>query len=227
MPETVEAAHPHPHFDPAHRHQFDSAEQQKTASTLGMWIFLATEVMFFGGLFAAYTVYRFLNPHAFAEASHHMSVPLGAVNTTVLICSSLTMALAVRSAQLSRKKATAWFIIGTMIFGIAFLGVKAFEYHEHYVEGTAPGVNWTLTGPDARQIELLFCFYFIMTGMHAFHMVVGLGLMSYLLTHTLKNRYSAAYYSPVEIIGLYWHFVDIVWIFLFPMLYLIGQHLKI
>jgi cytochrome c oxidase subunit 3 len=224
LSEIVAAAHHHD--NPALRHQFDNAEQQKTASTLGMWIFLATEVMFFGGLFAAYTVYRYLNPHAFAEASHHMSVKAGAINTTVLICSSLTMALAVRSAQLSRKKATAWFIIGTMIFGIAFLGVKAFEYHEHYVEGTAPGVNWTLTGNDARQIELLFCFYFIMTGMHAFHMVVGLGLMSYLLAHTLKDRYSADYYSPVEIIGLYWHFVDIVWIFLFPMLYLIGQHLK-
>ncbi len=215
------------HDNPALRHQFDDAEQQKTASTLGMWIFLATEVMFFGGLFTAYTIYRTLYPHAFAEASHHMGVTAGAINTTVLICSSLTMALAVRSAQLSRQKATAWFIIGTMIFGIAFLGVKAYEYHEHYVEGTAPGVNWTIKGPDARQIELLFCFYFIMTGMHAFHMVVGLGLMSYLLRNTLKHRYNADYYSPVEVIGLYWHFVDIVWIFLFPMLYLIGQHLKV
>jgi cytochrome c oxidase subunit 3 len=154
-----------------------------------------------------------------------MNVPIGAANTAVLICSSLTMALAVRAAQLSQRRALVYLLLATMALGSVFLGVKAYEYHEHWVDGTVPGFHYTISGPFARQAELLFCFYFIMTGMHALHMVIGLGLLTWFVIQSHKGRFHAEYYAPVEVMGLYWHFVDIVWIFLFPLLYLIGQHL--
>jgi cytochrome c oxidase subunit 3 len=205
---------------PSHvRHQFDDADQQVKSSTLGMWVFLLTEIMFFGGMFGAYTVYRHMYPKAFAATSEHMNAFYGAVNTLVLIVSSLTMALAVRSAQLSKKRALIIFIILTMIFGAAFLGVKAFEYHEHWAEGTVPWMSFQFD----HQQQIFFCFYFFMTGFHALHMVVGLGLMTWLLRASIQGRFHKDYYAPVEISGLYWHFVDIVWIFLFPLLYLIGH----
>ena len=206
-------------------HQFDDAEQQFDADTMGMWVFLATEVMFFGGMILAYTVYRYLYSDAFAQASHHMNVPLGATNTVVLICSSLTMALAVRSAQVNESKSLPWLIIATMALGAVFLGIKAVEYHEHWVDQMVPGFNFVFTGDQPRQVEILMWLYFAMTGMHALHMVIGEGLMTYLLIGARRKRFHAEYYAPVEVIGLYWHFVDIVWIFLFPLLYLIGQHL--
>ncbi len=205
---------------PSHvKHQFDDADQQITSSTLGMWVFLLTEIMFFGGMFGAYTVYRSMYPKAFAATSQHMDPLYGAINTLVLIVSSLTMALAVRSAQLSKKRALVFFIILTMIFGAAFLVVKGFEYHDHWKEGTVPWMGFKFD----HQQQIFFCFYFFMTGFHALHMVVGLGLMTWLLRASTKGRFHANYYSPVEISGLYWHFVDIVWIFLFPLLYLIGH----
>ncbi len=208
-------------------HQFDDMEQQVKSSTLGMWVFLLTEIMFFGGMFCAYTVYRTMYPEAFASTSHHMDPLAGGVNTAVLICSSLTMALAVRSAQIGSKKALIWFLIFTMIFGAAFLGVKAYEYHAHWVDAKVPGFNFTYEQPEFfHQAQILFCFYFFMTGFHALHMVIGLGLMTYLLVASVKGRFGPSYYTPVEIGGLYWHFVDIVWIFLFPLLYLIG-HTKV
>jgi cytochrome c oxidase subunit 3 len=213
-------------------HQFDDPDQQRDAANFGMWVFLVTEVMFFGGLFAGYTVYRSMYPEAFAFGSQFMDVPIGATNTTVLICSSLTMALAVRSAQLSQRKALIWFLIGTIFFGLVFLGVKAYEYHHKYVEHLIPGLDFNLSEqspqmlPWARQIQMLFIFYFVMTGMHALHMVIGVGLLTYLIIEARKGRFHSGYYTPVDNIGLYWHFVDIVWIFLFPMLYLIGQHLR-
>jgi cytochrome c oxidase subunit 3 len=206
------------------QHQFDDLEQQKETSTMGMWIFLATEIMFFGGLFTAYTAYRYLYPDAFGEASRHMDVLVGAINTAVLICSSLTMALAVHAAQTSQQRAQVRFLLATMFLGAVFLGIKAYEYHEHWVEQTVPGLNYKLTGEHPRQVELLFCFYFIMTGMHALHMVIGEGLLGYLVLKARRGAFNSVYYSPVDMIGLYWHFVDIVWIFLFPLLYLIGQH---
>ena len=206
-------------------HQFDDMEQQVKSSTLGMWVFLLTEIMFFGGMFCAYTVYRTMYAEAFATTSLYMNPLWGGVNTMVLICSSLTMALAVRSAQIGSKKALIWFLIFTMIFGAMFLGVKAIEYHEHWVDAKVPGFNFDYhEHPEFfHEAQILFCFYFFMTGFHALHMVIGLGLMTYLLVASVKGRFGPGYYTPVEIGGLYWHFVDIVWIFLFPLLYLIGH----
>ncbi len=206
------------------RHHFDTPEQQLESSTLGMWVFLLTEIMFFGGMFLAYTIYRGMYHDAFASTSQYMNVPLGATNTGVLITSSLTMALAVRSAQLGRKKALIVFLVLTVVLGAVFLGIKGVEYHEKWVEHHVPGPAFAYTPARfARPAQILFFLYFAMTGMHALHMVVGVGLLSTLLVMAARNRFSKAWYTPVELIGLYWHFVDIVWIFLFPLLYLIGQ----
>jgi len=208
------------------RHHFATAEQQMDAATLGMWTFLITEVLFFGGMFASYAVYRNIYLDAFASTSQYMNVVLGGTNTAVLICSSLTMALAVRAAQLSNRKHLTLFLILTMIFGTVFLVIKGFEYHSKWVEGLVPGIHWSgyLEHPEfAHHAQILFSLYFYMTGMHALHMVVGLGLLSYLLIQARRNIFKATYFAPVEMIGLYWHFVDIVWIFLFPLLYLIGH----
>jgi cytochrome c oxidase subunit 3 len=196
------------------------------ASVLGMWTFLITEVLFFGGMFAGYAVYREMYPAAFAATSIFMNVKIGAANTAVLICSSLTMAMAVRAAQLSKRADLIKYLIGTLFFGTVFLVVKAFEYHEKYVEHLIPGPNF---GPEnlapqfTHNAQILFFLYFCLTGMHAVHMVVGVGLLSYLLIQAYRNIFHANYFAPVEMIGLYWHFVDIVWIFLFPLLYLIGR----
>jgi cytochrome c oxidase subunit 3 len=196
------------------------------SAMLGMWTFLITEVLFFGGMFGAYAVYRNMYPGAFASTSRYMDVVLGGSNTAILICSSLTMVLAVRAAQLSKRKDLIMYLILTMVFGTAFLGVKAFEYHNKWVEGLVPGLHWGAyaEAPQyAHQAQLLFFLYFCMTGMHAIHMIVGLGLLTYLVIQSVRNQYSEYYFAPVEMIGLYWHFVDVVWIFLFPLLYLIGQ----
>ncbi len=207
------------------RHHFATAEQQMDAATLGMWTFLITEVLFFGGMFASYAVYRNLYLDAFASTSQYMNVVLGGTNTAVLICSSLTMALAVRAAQLSKRKHLIWFLIVTMIFGTAFLVIKGVEYHAKWVEHKVPGFNFDYPEhPEfAYHAQILFFLYFCMTGMHALHMVVGLGLLTFLLIQAYRRVFSANYFAPVEMIGLYWHFVDIVWIFLFPLLYLIGH----
>jgi cytochrome c oxidase subunit III len=206
------------------RHHFDSLEQQFESSMLGMWVFLLTEVMFFGGMFGGYTIYRNMYPEAFASTSRYMNVTLGAINTGVLICSSLTMALAVRSAQLGRRKAIIVFLVLTLILGSVFLGIKGVEYHEKWVEHHVPGPSFHYEDARyARQAQILFFLYFAMTGMHALHMVVGAGILITLILMAMRNRFSAAWSTPVEIGGLYWHFVDIVWIFLFPLLYLIGH----
>ncbi len=206
------------------RHHFASAEQQLDASILGMWTFLITEVLFFGGMFAAYAVYRNMYYGAFASTSRYMDVTLGGTNTAVLICSSLTMVLAVRAAQLSKRRDTMLFVVLTMVFGIIFLGVKAFEYHSKWVEHLVPGFNFQYEPAQyAQHAQILFFLYFCMTGMHAIHMIVGLGLLTWLFVKARKGVFSNAYFSPVEMVGLYWHFVDIVWIFLFPLLYLIGD----
>ena len=210
------------------REQFETADQQKDASTLGMWIFLITEVMFFGGLFLAYTVYRHLYPHVFAVASTSLNVYIGAANTVVLLCSSLTMVLAVRASQLSQKKAIVFFLILTLVLGGIFLGVKAYEWHDKFVEHHIPGPTFHLDGVTAGEqghAQLFFSLYFAMTGLHALHMVVGAGLLIFLILEARKGKYQAEYNTPVDLIGLYWHFVDIIWIFLFPLLYLIDRHL--
>ena len=204
-------------------HQFDDLGQQLDATTLGMWVFLLTEIMFFGGLFAGYTVYRASYPEAFAEASLHLDVVLGTINTIVLIASSLTMALAVREAQLGNNRAIGRYLWTTLALGTTFLVIKGFEYHHKWVDHLVPGPSFLFEGPHAQNVQMFYCFYFAMTGMHALHMVIGAGLLIYFIRQARRNRYSADYYGPVEVMGLYWHFVDIVWIFLFPLLYLVGH----
>jgi cytochrome c oxidase subunit 3 len=205
-------------------HQFDDLEQQHDASTLGMWIFLVTEVMFFGGLFAGYAVYRNLFPHAFAEGSRLCEVTLGAINTAVLICSSLTVAMAVHSAQLGKRKLIILFLVLTMLLGAAFLGIKFLEYWHKYEEHLIPGHGFQYDSPDSQAVQLFVCFYFGMTGLHALHMVVGLGIMTVMTILAWRGRFTTAHYAPLEVAGLYWHFVDIIWIFLFPLLYLVDLH---
>ncbi len=209
---------------PRLQHHFHSMDQQLEASILGMWIFLVTEVMFFGGLFLAYIVYRTMYPEAWIAGSNHLNVPLGALNTGVLICSSLTMALAVRAAQVGSRRGQVVNLVLTMILGSTFLVVKYFEYAEKFEHHLVPGPYFDMTLPGAAQQQIFFALYFIMTGIHAAHMVVGVGLMAVILVMAARGRFGPDYYGPVEVSGLYWHFVDIVWIFLFPLLYLLGYH---
>ena len=224
----------HIHTGPAHAHeetlalreQFDTEEQQKDASTLGMWVFLITEIMFFGGMFAAYTIYRSTYPNVFGLASSTLDIKIGAFNTCVLLISSFTMVMAVRAGQLGQRKAIIFFLILTLIFGLAFIGIKGFEWHDKYVEHHIPGPIFHLEGTQLQgQAQLFFSLYFAMTGLHAIHMVVGVGIILFIIMQTAKGVYSSDYYTPIDIAGLYWHFVDIIWIFLFPLLYLIDRHL--
>ena len=224
-------AHPHDH-DHAHgahhnpnlQHHFNDMAQQQEASTLGMWVFLVTEVMFFGGMFFCYILYRYWYPEGFAAGSHHLDLFWGGLNTVILIVSSLTMALAVRAAQLGNRRGQIVNLILTMILGAAFLGIKAIEYAGKFRDHIVPGKNFVWHEADPTGAQAFYSIYFAMTGMHALHMVVGLGLMSVILFMAWRGRFNQDYYTPVEISGLYWHFVDIVWIFLFPLLYLLGRH---
>jgi len=216
-------AHDEAHH-PALAHHFDSLEQQSEATTLGMWVFLVTEVLFFGGLFATYMIYRNWYPDAFAAASHELDVTLGTVNTIVLITSSLTMALAVHAAQLGQRKLLMMFLILTMILGAVFLGIKSVEYYHKFVEHHVPGSGFQFEKEYFRHAQLFFSLYFVMTGLHALHMIIGIGIMLVMLWWSWNGTITEEYSSPIEISGLYWHFVDIVWIFLFPLLYLIGRH---
>jgi cytochrome c oxidase subunit 3 len=193
---------PHPHH-PKLQHHFDDMAQQLEASTLGMWVFLVTEIMFFGGLFMAYLMYRWANPSAFQEASYHLSKAWGGANTVILIVSSLTMAMAV---------------------GTAFLGVKVIEYADKFKHHLVPGPNFQWPGQYPAGAEIFYSLYFVMTGLHAVHMIIGLGIMAVIAVMAWRGKFDGTYYTPVEVSGLYWHFVDIVWIFLFPLLYLIGAH---
>src|SRR6185369_7763523 len=202
---------------------FANEQQQYETATFGMWVFLVTEIMFFGGLFTAYLFYRIQYADAFVHASHHLDIVLGTFNTVVLIGSSLTMAMAVHSARMSRSKSIAFWIAATMLLGSIFLGVKAYEYTHKWHEGLFPA-NFFYSAPDAAQQRIYFSLYFAMTGLHATHMVIGMGIMVIIAWQALKGAYTSRWYTPVEIMGLYWHFVDLVWIFLFPLLYLIGRH---
>ena len=233
------------HGHPALQHHFENMEQQREAGTLGMWVFLVTEIMFFGGMFLAYTLYRSQFPAAFASASNHLDITLGAVNTGVLILSSFTMAMAVWCTQVGKRQPQILCLVLTLILGLTFLGIKAVEYHSKWEDHLIPGHLFPgnafgpevahegdadphklhlLPGATLRQVEMFYWIYFAMTGMHALHMVIGAGLLSFLIYFSIKGRYDPEYHSPVEVIGLYWHFVDIVWIFLFPLLYLLGRH---
>jgi len=246
--------HGHAAHHPALQHHFDTMAQQKEAVVVGMWVFLLTEILFFGGLFAAYMVYRIWYFDAFAEASRSLSLFWGGLNTAVLIGSSLTMAMAVRSAQTNKRTATVNWLVLTMILGTVFLGVKVIEYADKFEHHHVPGYNFQWAAAheapvagaehaaagaaaegshrelslNADQLQLTtqiyFSLYFTMTGLHALHMIVGIGIMMVITWMAWKGRFDEQYYTPVEMAGLYWHFVDIVWIFLFPLLYLVERH---
>jgi cytochrome c oxidase subunit 3 len=219
---------------PALLHHFATEEQQRNASSFGMWIFLGTEVMFFGGLFVSYLIYRLWYFGDFGAASKSIDATLGATNTAVLICSSLTVVLAIWGAQIANRKLMIGSLILTMLFGLAFLGIKGKEYKDKFEEHHVPGASFSFEKvpipghPDQyanpRHAQIFFALYFIMTGLHALHMVVGLGIFTWLLTMAWKGRFTPEYHTPLEVGGLYWHFVDIVWIYLFPLLYLIDRH---
>jgi cytochrome c oxidase subunit 3 len=214
-------------------HHFATEEQQRNSASLGMWIFLATEVMFFGGLFCAYLIYRRWYFGDFGAASASINATLGAANTAVLICSSLTVVLAIWAAQTSRRFLLIAMLVLTMLFGVTFLGIKGIEYKDKFEEHHVPGASFNfhekIPGhPDQyanpRHAQIFFSLYFIMTGLHALHMIIGLGLFTWLLVMAWRGRFTPEYYTPLEMGGLYWHFVDIVWIYLFPLLYLIDRH---
>lgn len=213
-------AHAH---HPALQHQFETLEQQHEAATLGMWVFLVTEVMFFGGLLMAYLLYRVWYPEAWSEGSLELDIRLGGFNTVVLIASSLTMALAVRAAQTGAHKVTVRWLLLTMALGLTFLVVKFFEYEHKWELNHIPGPNFVFEGPHARQVEIFLSLYFGLTGLHAIHMVIGVTLLSVITWMAWRRRFTPEWYTPVEMSGLYWHFVDIVWIFLFPLLYLVDR----
>jgi cytochrome c oxidase subunit 3 len=271
--ETLELHDAHAHA--THAHQFDDPVQQKEAAALGMWAFLATEVLFFGGLFLCYTVFRYRFPEMWDIGSHILNVTLGAVNTVVLLTSSLTMALGVHAAQTGKKKALTAYLLITIVFAFGFLVIKSFEYHDKWVESLVPGRHFQITpevlekheipltppdsavettppgmttfdpmgpnlGPpatdhetlrrtpltpvfsdDVRKLQLFFAIYFAMTGLHAFHVIVGIVLIGSLVFLNWRGWFTKEYHTPVVMIGLYWHFVDIVWVFLYPLLYLI------
>ena len=237
--------HGHAAHHPALQHQFETMTQQKEAAVLGMWAFLLTEILFFGGLFMAYMLYRIWYHDAFVAASTSIVMFWGALNTVVLIGSSLTMALAVRCAQTNNRRWTVNWLILTMILGCVFLGVKVIEYADKFEHHHVPGPNFVWAEPghepaggaaggdhavsaaEAANLQnytqIFFSLYFTMTGLHALHMIIGVGLMSVITWMAWKGKFSSEYYTPVEMSGLYWHFVDIVWIYLFPLLYLIDR----
>jgi cytochrome c oxidase subunit 3 len=217
---------------PELRHHFVDAEQQRDAASLGMWLFLATEIMFFGGMFCAYLVYRYWYYNEFAAGSRSLDIWLGTINTAVLICSSLTVALGVRAAQIGNRKLLVILLLLTIVFGFAFLGIKGVEWYQKFEEHHIPGRSFNADDLvrqypqihiDERHEQIYFSLYFAMTGLHALHMIIGVGIFVFLTYYAWKGRYTPKYYTPVEIGGLYWHFVDIVWIYLFPLLYLIDR----
>ena len=218
---------------PELRHHFADVQQQRDAASLGMWLFLVTEIMFFGGMFCAYLVYRYWYFGDFAAASKTLDIRLGATNTAVLICSSLTVVLAVWAAQNGKRKILITNLVLTIVLGLTFLGIKAVEYAEKFEKHHVPGATFHFEGTvpghadlpaNERHAEMFFSLYFAMTGLHALHMIIGIGLFSVLTVLAWKGHYTPGYYTPLENAGLYWHFVDIVWIYLFPLLYLIDRH---
>ena len=203
-------------------HHFAAAEPQFTSAKLGMWVFLLTEILFFGGLFCAYGVYRYLHPDMFYNVHKLLDVNMGAINTVVLITSSLTMALSIRSMQLGNKKQTLRLLAITLILAGVFLAVKYFEYSHKFHLGQLPGKWYSFEGAEGENPHLFFSIYFAMTGLHGIHVVAGMVTIAWMMIRTAKNHFSPEYYTPIEVTGLYWHLVDLIWIFLFPLLYLIG-----
>jgi cytochrome c oxidase subunit 3 len=203
---------------------FRDVEQQRQANMLGMWAFLVTETMLFGGLFMAYAAYRLAYPEAFKAASNELDFALATINTIILLTSSLMMALGVHAAQTDKKKALVTYLLLTIFFGTIFLGIKGFEYAEKFQHHLVPGYNFAFEQAGfAGAAELFFALYFMTTGIHAFHMVIGIGVLLYMTYRAYKNSFSSVHYDAVEMTGLYWHFVDIAWVFIFPLYYLIDK----
>ncbi|MCK6543577.1 cytochrome c oxidase subunit 3 family protein [bacterium] len=208
---------------PAHlAHHFSDVEQQKESAKLGMWFFLLTEVLTFGGLFCAYAIYRAWYPEMFSIAHQQLNVTMGTINTIVLITSSLTMALAIRNMQLNDKKGTITMLLLTFLFAGTFMVIKYFEYTHKIHLGQLPGKFYTFDGINASNPHIFFSIYFAMTGLHGIHVMIGMILIAWLMYKTSKGAFSSEYYTPIEMTGLFWHLVDLIWIFLFPLFYLIG-----
>jgi cytochrome c oxidase subunit III len=247
--------HGHAVHGPELQHHFETPAQQKDAATLGMWVFLVTEVMLFGGLFMAYAVYRWAFPDIWADAAYHLNTPLGTVNTVVLLVSSLTVALAVHAAEQGRRTQLLRLLIVTLVLGVSFLGIKAYEYSEKFSHcaGYSTPLQW-VTGTDQHAVyeclvpgrgfifpeehasvgsyaetqpgqqtphQLFFFLYFVATSLHAVHMLIGLSIVGGLTFFAWRGLFTPAYFTPVEIGGLYWHLIDVVWVFLFPLFYLV------
>ena len=242
----VHGAHTEHEHPPYQRHHFESMEQQVDATNFAMWLFLLTEIMFFGGLFTAYMIFRNWYYPAFVEASHQLSITLGTANTAVLITSSFTMAMGVWCAHMRKKTGLILCLVITFVLGLVFLGIKYDEYHEKWEKHHVPGFHYSMQSftnpasdpevhnnyPDdkplsigmARHTELYFSLYFAMTGMHALHMIIGICILGFMIFRARAGAYTNGHVTFVENFGLYWHFVDIIWIFLYPLLYLISRH---
>ncbi|MBI4875781.1 MAG: cytochrome c oxidase subunit 3 family protein [Acidobacteria bacterium] len=204
------------------QHHFTTPEQQFEAGKIGMWLFLVTEVLLFGGLFVGFGLMQNRHPEAFKAAHHHLDRILGLVNTLVLLASSFTMVMAVHAAQGGRRRRLIAFLVLTLLLAGVFLGIKYFEYAHKFHEGLLPGKFYSHKGDTVPGQFMFFSFYFMMTGLHGLHIVAGMGLMVWLLWRARKGHFTSRYYTPVDLVGLYWHVVDLIWIYLFPLLYLIG-----
>jgi cytochrome c oxidase subunit 3 len=225
-------AHGHPE-DPHHQHHFTTMEQQFDTSKIGMWLFLATEVLLFGGLFVGFGMMQARFPEQFKEAHEHLQRPLGALNTVVLLFSSWSMVMGVLAARTNQRKKLVIFMIITIVCACIFLGVKYFEYSHKFEEGLLPGHFYTHHGdkiPLVRDANgntpngyaTFFSFYFMMTGLHGIHILVGIGLLAWIAIRGNRGEFNSSYYTPVDLVGLYWHLVDLIWIYLFPLYYLIS-----
>ncbi|MEX1123284.1 MAG: cytochrome c oxidase subunit 3 family protein [Balneolales bacterium] len=217
MANSTEVAEKNPNV----QHHFVDFNQQFESSKLGMWIFLVTEILFFGGLFVAYIVYRALHPELFILAAQELDTTMGAINTAVLIASSLTIAMAIRAAQLNQKRNLIILLSSTIVLAFTFMVIKYFEYTHKFHLGIYPGSFYSYEGIEHELAPVFFSIYYMMTALHGIHVVIGIAIIGWLIYKSTKNSFSEQYYTPVEITALYWHLVDIIWIFLFPLLYLI------
>ena len=216
--------HGHEGMDPHFQHHFTTMEQQADTTKIGMWLFLATEVLLFGGLFVGFGLMQQRYPREFVEAHEHLVRWQGALNTVVLLFSSFTMVMAVDAAKNNKRSKTVGYLFVTIICACIFLVVKYFEYTHKFEEGWYPAKYYRGVGdaiPGSHGYATFFAFYFMMTGLHGIHIVVGIGLLSWILMRAKKGEFSSAYYTPVDLVGLYWHIVDMIWIYLFPLYYLI------
>lgn len=204
--------------------QFETAEQQRDAATMGMWIFIATEILFFGGMFLGYTVYRVSYPQAFAEASRHTLVVFGSINTAVLLISSTVMAFAVQAARKNQRGLLTLLLTITAALGASFLVLKGIEYSHEISEGLFPGRAFHIDAANPAQARMFFYLYWLMTGVHALHVIIGVGLILLFAARAWFRNAFENHDTPIDLLGLYWHFVDLVWVFLFPLLYLIDRH---